>query len=96
MLLQRLYQHARRVECPDATVYDTATAVTECYHLIMQIPQNAMVQLAPEALEQLEALAAAIDDDADMLALADMFQQAGEGADVMPIMPESDESGDRY
>jgi hypothetical protein len=90
-LLQRLYQRAQRVERPDATVYDTATAVTECYHLIMQIPQNAMLQLAPEALEQLQALTAAMDDDADMLALADMFQQAGEGADVMPIMPESDE-----
>jgi nitric oxide reductase activation protein len=91
LLLQRLYQRAQRVERPDATVYDTATAVTECYHLIMQIPQNAMLQLAPEALEQLQALTAAMDDDADMLALADMFQQAGEGADVMPIMPESDE-----
>jgi hypothetical protein len=55
----------------------------------MQIPQNDMVQLAPEAMAELEALTAAMDDDADMLALADMFQQAGEGADVMPVMPES-------
>jgi hypothetical protein len=57
----------------------------------MQIPQNAMVQLAAETLAALEALTATMDDDADMLALADMFQQAGEGADTMPIMPESDE-----
>ncbi len=91
VLLQRLHQRTRPVECPDATVYETATAVTECYHLIMQIPQNAMVSLAPETLAELEALTAAMDDDADMMALADMFQQAGEGADAMPMMPESDE-----
>ncbi len=91
LLLQRLYQRIQPVEHPGATVSETATAVTECYHLIMQIPQNAMVRLAPEALAELEALTAAMDDDADMLALADMFQQAGEGADAMPIMPESDE-----
>ncbi len=91
LLLQRLYQRTQPVERPDATVYETATAVIECYHLIMQIPQNAMVQLAPETLAQLEALTAAMDGDADMMALADMFQQAGEGADAMPFMPESDE-----
>ncbi len=91
LLLQRLHARTQPIERPDATVYETATAVTECYHLIMQIPQNALVQLAPETLAALEALTAAMDDDADMMALADMFQQAGEGADAMPFMPESDE-----
>jgi len=90
LLLQRLHARSQPVERPDATVYETATAVTECYHLMMQIPQHAMVQLAPETLAELEALTAAMDDDADMMALADMFQQAGEGADAMPMMPESD------
>ena len=91
ILLQRLRQRIQPVERPGATVYDTVTAVTECYHLIMRIPQHAMVRLAPEALAELEALTAAMDDDADILALADMFQQAGEEADAMPVMPESDE-----
>lgn len=90
LLLRHLQRRIQPVEQPDATVYETATAVTECYHLIMRIPQYATVQLAPEALAELAALTAAMDDDADMLALADMFQQAGEGADAMPIMPESD------
>ncbi len=92
MLLQRLHQRAQPVEALGATVYETATAVTECYHLIMQIPQNAMVHLSPETLSQLAAMVEGLDDDADLMELADMFQQAGEGADTMPVMPESDEA----
>src|SRR5262249_751068 len=36
-------------------------------------------------------LAAQLPEDADSLALADMFRQAGTGADTMPMLPESAE-----
>jgi len=91
VLLQRLMQQAEGVLAETATVYDTAAAVIACYHLITQIPEHALVDLSPDMAAQLEALADELPDDADMIALADLFKQAGEGADEMPAMPDSSE-----
>jgi hypothetical protein len=91
VLLQRLIQQAEGVLATTATVYDTAAAVVACYHLITQLPAHALADLSPEMAAQLEALADELPDDADMIALADLFKQAGEGADEMPTMPDSSE-----
>ncbi len=94
LLVQRLTRRARAALEPEATVYTTVAAVTECYLLITQIPSEALLTLSADTLEHLEALAADLSDDADMMDLAELFQQAGEGADTMPMLPESQEPAD--
>ncbi len=91
VLLQRLTQRAEAVQAVAASVYDTANAVVDCYHLMTQIPRLALSELAPNVVAQLEALADGLPDDADLMSLADLFRQAGDGADTMPMLPEGTE-----
>jgi nitric oxide reductase activation protein len=91
ILLQRLGHRLHPLLEAGATVYDTATAVLDCYCLITAIPGSAAAAFSPAAAAQLEALAAQMPDDAETIALADLFLQAGESADVMPVLPESAE-----
>jgi len=90
-LLQRLWQRLTPLYAPTATVYDTAAAVVDCYRLLTQIPTHAMTTASLDTLTSLTDLAAQLPEDADTLALADMFRQAGTGADTMPMLPESAE-----
>jgi hypothetical protein len=90
-LLQRLWQRLTPLYAPTATVYDTAAAVVDCYRLLTQIPPHATTTAPPDALTSLTDLAAQLPEEADTLALADMFRQAGTGADTMPMLPESAE-----
>jgi nitric oxide reductase NorD protein len=90
-LLQRLWQRLTPLYTPTATVYDTAAAVVDCYVLLTQIPTHAMPAAPLDTLTSLTDLAAQLPEDADTLALADMFRQAGTGADTMPMLPESAE-----
>jgi len=90
-LLQRLWQRLTPLYAPTATVYDTAAAVVDCYRLLTQIPTHAMATAPLDTLASLTDLEAQLPEDADTLALADMFRQAGTGADTMPMLPESAE-----
>ncbi|MEE9148205.1 MAG: hypothetical protein V3U27_12490, partial [Candidatus Tectomicrobia bacterium] len=91
VLLPPLLQRARPVLEADASVYTTVAAVLDCYRLITQIPAQALAAFAPDAAAQLAASAAELPEDADTIALADLFRQAGEGADSMPTLPDSSE-----
>ncbi|MCZ6873644.1 MAG: hypothetical protein O7G88_08965 [bacterium] len=90
-LLRLLATHLQPLLQPDVTVCDTAIAVMACYHLITQAPGQAAAAFSGEATAAIDRLAAQLDDDADMLDIADLFRQAGEGADVMPTFPDSSE-----
>jgi nitric oxide reductase activation protein len=90
-LLQRLWQRLTPLYAPAATVYDTAAAVFDCYRLLTQIPPHAMTTAALDTMAALADLAAQLPEDADSLTLAEMFRQAGRGADTMPMLPESTE-----
>ena len=90
-LLQRLWHRLTPLYVPTATVYDTAAAVADCYVLLTQIPAHAMATAPLDTLTSLADLAAQLPEDADSLALAEMFRQAGTGADTMPMLPESTE-----
>ena len=90
-LLQRLWQRLTPLYAPAATVYDTAAAVLDCYMLLTQIPTHAMATASLDAIASLADLAAQLPEDADSLTLAEMFRQAGRGADTMPMLPESTE-----
>ena len=90
-LLQRLWQRLTPLYAPASTVYDTAAAVLDCYMLLTQIPTHAMTTAALDAIASLADLATQLPEDADSLALAEMFRQAGSGADTMPMLPESAE-----
>jgi len=92
-LLQRLWQRLTPLYASTATVYDTAAAVVDCYRLLTQIPTHAMTTAPLDTLTSLTDLATQLPEDADTLALADMFRQAGTGADTMPMLPESAEPG---
>lgn len=92
-LLRHLWQRLTPLHAPEATVYDTAAAVLECYGLITQVPIHALASAASDILESLTALMEELPDDADALALADMFRQVGAEADHMPSLPESGEPG---
>ena len=90
-LLQRLWQRLTPLYAPASTVYDTAAAVLDCYMLLTQIPTHAMTTAALDAIASLADLDTQLPEDADSLALAEMFRQAGSGADTMPMLPESTE-----
>jgi hypothetical protein len=90
-LLRLLATRLQPLLLPDATVCDTAIAVMVCYRLITQAPRQAAAAFSGAATAAIDLLAAQLDDDADMLDIADLFRQAGEGADVMPIFPDSSE-----
>jgi nitric oxide reductase NorD protein len=90
-LLQRLWQRVTLLYAQAATVYDTAAAVVDCYMLLTQIPPQAMATAPPDVIASLTDLATQLPEDVDTLALADMFRQAGTGADTMPMLPESAE-----
>lgn len=85
LLLELLARRLQPLLEAEATVYDTATAVVDCYRLITEVPRWTTATAA------LEALAAQLPDAADTLSLAELFRQAGEGADTMPTLPESAE-----
>jgi hypothetical protein len=85
ILLQLLVRCLQPLLTAGATVYDTATAVVYGYCLITAVPRWAT------ATASLEALAAQLLDDADTIALAELLRPAGEGADAMPVLPESAE-----
>ena len=91
LLLERLARRVQPLLDVGATVYDTAMAVIDCYRLIVAVPVRAVAAFADITAEALAALAAQLPDDADTILLADMFRQAGEGAETMPALPESTE-----
>jgi hypothetical protein len=91
LLLEHLAQRLQPLLAVGATVFDTATAVIDCYRLIVAVPLRATTAFADSTVAAVEALAAALPEEADTILLADMFRQAGEGADTMPAMPESAE-----
>ena len=72
-------------------MYDTALAVVECYCCIVAVPLRAATTFPESIVAEVEAFAADVPDDADTILLADMFRQAGVGADTMPALPESSE-----
>ena len=90
-LVLRLWQRLTPLYAPVTTVYDTAAAVLDCYMLLTQIPTHAMATAPLDAIASLADLAAQLPEDADSLTLAEMFRQAGRGADTMPMLPESAE-----
>lgn len=90
-LLRPLAALLTRVQAPEATVYETAVAVYDAYRLLSQIPAHAMAMFPVDVGAELATLDAEFQDDADTLALADLFRAAGEGADRMPALPESPE-----
>jgi hypothetical protein len=89
LLLQPLARRLQPLLEAGATVYDTATAVVDCYRLVTEIPLQASAAFSATAVARLEALAAQLPDDAETISLAALFRQAGEGADTMPTLPES-------
>jgi nitric oxide reductase NorD protein len=90
-LLLRLWQGLTPLGASTATVYDTAAAVVDCYGLLTQIPTHALTTAPRDAIISLADLATQLPEDSDSLALAEMFRQAGAGADTMPMLPESTE-----
>ena len=90
LLLQRLWPLAQALRAPAATVYDTASAVLHAYRLLTQIPDDAGLAFALNAAALLSALDASLADDADTLALADLFRAAGDAADRLPAPPDGD------
>ncbi|MEE8302158.1 MAG: hypothetical protein V3S24_06965 [Candidatus Tectomicrobia bacterium] len=90
-LLRLLAKRLQPLLETEATVYDTAIAVVDCYRLITEVPRHAAAAFSDATAAAVEGLADQLIDDADMLALADLFRQAGEGADVMPTFPDSSE-----
>jgi nitric oxide reductase NorD protein len=91
LLLQHLTHRLHPLLQAGATVYDTAMAVVECYRLMTEIPLHAIAAFSAATAAHLEGLAAQLPDDVEMLDLAEMFRQAGEGADTMPTLPGSAE-----
>lgn len=83
-LLHHLWQRLTPLTAPGATVYDTAAAVQECYTLIITIPLHALASAPPASLADLAEMIDDLPDDADTISLADMFRQAGAGADMLP------------
>ena len=91
LLLEQLTRRVQPLLDVGATVYDTAMAVVDCYCCIVAVPLRAAPTFPESLVAEVEAFAADIADDADTMLLADMFRQAGEGADTMPALPESTE-----
>jgi nitric oxide reductase activation protein len=91
LLLERLARRVQPLLDAGATVYDTALAVVECYCCIVAVPLRAASAFPESVVAEVEAFATDFPDDADAMLLADMFRQAGEGADTMPALPESTE-----
>ena len=90
LLLQRLAPLMAPLHTAAATVYDTAAAVLHAYRLLSQIPDDAGLTFTLNAAEVLAALDLNLADDADVLALADLFRAAGEAADRLPVLPDGD------
>jgi len=90
LLLQRLAPLMARLHAAEVTVYDTAAAVLQVYRLLSQIPDDAGLSFTLNATELLSALDLSLTDDADMLALADLFRAAGDAADRLPMLPDGD------
>ena len=90
LLLQRLSPLVQSLHVADATVYDTAAAVLQAYRLLTQIPDNAGLTFTLNAENLLSALDLDLTDDADALALADLFRAAGDAADRLPALPGGD------
>ena len=88
LLLQRLAPLVQSLNTAAATVYDTAAAVLQAYRLLTQIPDDAGLTFTLNAEDLISALDLA--DDADVLALADLFRAAGDAADRLPALPGGD------
>ena len=91
LLLQRLWQRLAALYAPEASVYDTVAAVVDCYELLTQIPVHAMSTASLDTLTSLADMDAQLPEEAESFALAEMFRQAGAGADTMPMLPDSAE-----
>ena len=90
LLLQRLAPLVQSLHVAAATVYDTAAAVLQAYRLLTQIPDDAGLTFTLNAEDLLSALDLNLTDDADALALADLFRAAGDAADRLPALPGGD------
>ena len=90
LLLQRLAPLVQSLFTAAATVYDTTAAVLQAYRLLTQIPDDAGLTFKLSAADLLTALGLSLTDDADMLALADLFRAAGDAADRLPALPGGD------
>ena len=90
LLLQRLAPLVQSLHIAEATVYDTAAAVLQAHRLLAQIPDDAGLTFTLNAEDLLSALDLSLTDDADVLALADLFRAAGDAADRLPALPGGD------
>ena len=90
LLLQHLQPLTQALHNTAATVYDTAAAVLQAYRLLTQIPHDAGLSFTLSAADLLSTLNDDLTDDADMLALADLFRAAGDAADRLPALPGGD------
>ena len=90
LLLQRLALLMAPLHAAAATVYDTAAAILQGYRLLSQIPDDAGLTFTLNAEDLLAALDLNVADDADVLALADLFRTAGDAADRLPVLPGGD------
>jgi nitric oxide reductase activation protein len=91
ILLQLLSQRLQPLLEATATVYDTAMAALDCYRLMTEVPARAAAVFSASTTAHIEELAAQLLDEAETINLADLFRQAGEGADTMPTLPDSAE-----
>ncbi len=87
LLLQRLAPLVQALHTAAATVYDSADAVLRAYRLLRRIPHDAGLTFTRSAADLLSALDPGLVDDADMLALADLFRAAGDATDRLPALP---------
>ena len=90
LLLQLLAPLVQSLHTADATVYGTAAGVLRAYRLLAQIPDDAGLTFTLNAEDLLSALDLSLTEDADMLALADLFRAAGDAADRLPALPGGD------
>ena len=90
-LLQRLARQLLPLHAANATVYDTANAVLHCYLWLSTLSATASSHFPEGAEAELATLLSQLPEDAESVRVADMFRLAGEGADTMPILPESTE-----
>ena len=90
LLVQRLAPLMAPLHARGSSVYQTAHAVLQAYRLLVRIPDDAGMTFSLDAANLLSILDLNLEDDADLLDLADLFHAAGEAADRLPALPGGD------
>ena len=88
LLLRRLAPLLAPLHASGVSVYQTAAAVLQAYRLLTRIPDDAGTTFTLDGENLLSALD--LEEDADLLDLADLFHAAGEAADRLPELPGGD------